>query len=97
MERSDTSQIGYGPTAKALHWLIVMLLVVQFTLAITMPHVGRDSQPAGLVGLHVSFGVLTLAVAVIRIIWRLGHKVPLLADNTPKWQRRLASITHAVL
>jgi hypothetical protein len=34
---------SYTATAKILHWLIVVLLVVQFVVAWTMPHIGRNT------------------------------------------------------
>ena len=34
---------GYTPTAKFLHWLIVVLLIAQFIFAWTMPHIGRNT------------------------------------------------------
>ncbi len=88
---------GYGAVAKALHWTIVLLIVIQFTLGLLMPHVGRGVQPVGLIGLHVSFGALTLAVALVRLAWRLAHPVPLETDNVPAWQVRVAAVTHMLL
>jgi len=46
--------IGYTGTAKALHWLMVALLIVQFVLAWTMPDIRRHKarhfdQPASFV------------------------------------------------
>jgi hypothetical protein len=34
---------GYTATAKFLHWLIVALVVAQFIVAWTMPHIGRNT------------------------------------------------------
>jgi len=34
---------AYTGTAKFLHWLIVGLLIVQFIIAWTMPHIGRNT------------------------------------------------------
>ncbi len=36
--------LGYTATAKALHWLVVVLLIVQFIVAWTMPHIGRNTR-----------------------------------------------------
>jgi cytochrome b561 len=52
---------GYSSMAKLLHWAIVVLLIVQFTVAWTMPHIGRNTRPDTLINLHLSFGVLILA------------------------------------
>ena len=39
--------MGYSATAKSLHWLIVVLLAAQFTVAWLMPHIGRDTPVTG--------------------------------------------------
>ena len=61
---------GYTGTAKTLHWLILALLIVQFVVAWTMPDIKRDTKPDTLINLHLSVGVLILAVAVVRLAWR---------------------------
>ena len=43
---------GYSATAKSLHWLIVVLLAAQFTVAWLMPHIGRNTPVTTLISLH---------------------------------------------
>ena len=47
---------AYTGTAKALHWLIVALLIAQFAPAWTMPHIGRNTPLTTVINLHFSFG-----------------------------------------
>jgi len=70
------SSHGYTATAMTLHWLILALLIVQFIVAWTMPHIGRNTKPATLISLHFSIGVTILAVAIVRLAWRLTHTAP---------------------
>jgi cytochrome b561 len=93
----NTREPGYGAVAKSLHWLIAALLVVQFAIAWTMPDIGRDSRPEGLISLHLSFGALIVVVIIIRLAWRLMYPVPLLTDNVAAWQNRAAEATHFLL
>jgi cytochrome b561 len=88
---------GYTGTAKLLHWLILTLLIVQFVLAWTMPHMRRDTQPETLINLHFSFGMLVLTVAVIRLAWRAGHGEPVPEDGLPPWQLQSARVVHWLL
>jgi len=88
---------GYGAVAKILHWLIVALLVAQFTVAWTMPDVGRGTRNEGLITVHLSLGAFILVVVIIRLAWRLTHPVPLLTDEVPPWQHRAAQAIHALL
>jgi cytochrome b561 len=88
---------GYTGTAKLLHWLILALLLVQFVIAWTMPHMKRDTQPDTLINLHFSFGVLVLAVAVVRLAWRATHGEPAPENGLPPWQLRSARVVHWLL
>jgi cytochrome b561 len=88
---------GYTGTAKALHWLIVALLIVQFILAWTMPELRRGTKPETLVNLHFSFGILILALAVVRLAWRATHGEPAPEDGLPPWQVRSARLVHWLL
>ncbi len=87
----------YGGFAKALHWLIAALLAVQFAIGWSMPHIGRNTRPDTLINLHLSFGVLIGLLVVLRLAWRIGHPVPLIATSGPRWQQRAAGAGHLVL
>jgi cytochrome b561 len=88
---------GYAGTAKALHWTIVALLIVQFIAAWTMPDIKRDTKPDTLINLHISVGVLILFVAVLRLAWRAGHAEPPPEDGLPPWQVQSARAVHWLL
>jgi cytochrome b561 len=89
--------LGYTGTAKALHWVIVALLIVQFVLAWAMPDIKRDTKPDTLINLHLSFGALIVAVAIVRLGWRLTHREPEPHDGLPPWQVQSARIMHWLL
>jgi cytochrome b561 len=98
MIKAPASPVGYGPVAKALHWAIVGLLACQFAIAWTMPDIGPGTtQPDRMIDLHLSFGILILLVIVVRLLWRIGHPVPLLAANVPRWQQLAATAGHHTL
>ena len=88
---------GYTGTAKALHWTIVALLIVQFIAAWTMPDIKRDTKPDTLINLHISVGVLILFVAVLRLTWRAGHPEPPPEDGLPPRQVQSARAVHWLL
>ncbi|MBU1359400.1 MAG: cytochrome b [Gammaproteobacteria bacterium] len=85
---------SYRPTAKWLHWLVVLLVATQFSISFLMPDIGRNTVPGTLINLHLSFGIVILAVMAVRLVYRLGHPVPLDAADAPKWERALARATH---
>jgi cytochrome b561 len=88
---------GYTLTAKSLHWLIVALLIVQFTAAWTMPHIGRDTPVTTLISLHFTMGIVILVVAIVRLVWRVTHGEPKPQDGVPPWQVASARIVHWLL
>ena len=87
---------GYGPTAKALHWTIALLVAAQFLVAWTMQVPEEGQARTASFNLHASIGATILILMVIRLIWRAAHPVPLLAD-LPAWMRVLSGTTHAAL
>jgi cytochrome b561 len=89
--------IGYSPLAKLLHWLIVVLLIIQYTVAWFMPHIGRNTVPETLINLHFSLGTIILAVAVLRLLWRLTHPEPTPMDKIAPWQLVTAKTIHYLL
>ena len=97
MQASDTS-IRYTHTAIALHWLIAALVIVQFAWGWWMQEIPK--QPVGprvdAFNLHKSVGMMILALMVVRILWRIGHRPPPL-PSMPSWQARAAHLTHIAL
>jgi cytochrome b561 len=92
-----TKIASYTSTAKSLHWLILALLVVQFTAAWTMPHIGRNTPVTALISVHFTMGIVILAVAVVRLGWRATHGEPEPEAGVPRWQTTLARIVHWLL
>lgn len=88
---------GYTGTAKALHWLIVALLIAQFIFAWIMPEIRRDTPATTLISLHFTFGIIILAVAIVRLAWRVTHREPEPKDGLPPWQTKSATIVHWLL
>jgi cytochrome b561 len=88
----------YGHVAVVLHWLLAVALFAQLTLGWWM--VGLPKSPPGLragwFNLHKSVGLAIAAVALLRVAWRLTHRVAVPAF-LPRWQQRAARANHALL
>lgn len=71
-------QLGqrYNPVARAFHWLIVGLLVVQYSTELVLPYVLPKSAEDSLTAWHLSVGPTILLLMVLRLAWRLTHAVP---------------------
>jgi cytochrome b561 len=88
---------GYNGVAKGLHWLILVLLVVQFGVAWTMPEVDRDTKPVDLIAWHLSIGVLILLLMLVRLGWRAISAVPPPPADLSPPLRLLLRATHFLL
>ena len=93
---SDRSETGYGAVAKALHWLIFLLLAAQYAVGSIMPHIGGRTPNTSWVSWHLSIGAAIMFFIVLRLIWRIVRPVELL-PAMPAWQRHLATATHLSL
>lgn len=67
---------SYNGIAGFLHWLIVVLPVVQFTVAWTIPDIGRDTKPVDPIAWHLSIGTFILLAMLVRPGWRAVSAVP---------------------
>jgi cytochrome b561 len=90
-------ETGYTATAKLLHWLVAALLIMQFTVAWFMPHIGRNTKPDSIINLHFSFGAVILLVVILRLGWRWTHREPAPLDGIPPWRAKSARAVHTVL
>jgi cytochrome b561 len=84
----------YTPTAQALHWLIALLIVVQFVLARMAAHLPLGARKLALLAEHKSFGMTVLMLAVVRLAWRLKNRPPPLPRDMHRVERLLARATH---
>ena len=87
----------YGATARALHWLIALLIVAQFVLARMAAHLPLGAHKLALLAEHKSFGMTVFALAVIRLVWRLKNPAPPLPTDMRRIERFLAHAAHVSL
>jgi cytochrome b561 len=91
---TDRSQ--YGTTAKVFHWLVVALLVVQYSIGWLMPDIHRGMKPGAAMAFHISIGTVIFILIVLRLAWRLTHPVAPDGSLAP-WQRLSSEAAHWLL
>ena len=86
-DRFDRISIG-------LHWLTVLLIVIQFASAWLRESVDHNSPIAvSLLMAHLDSGVLVWVVAVARLIWRHNFAyLPPFPPSMPKLQQTIAKV-----
>lgn len=89
-------KLRYGTTAKAFHWVIVVLIAVQLPLGWLMPDIRRGMIPGSAMALHISIGITILVLIVLRFLWRLTHPVAP-ESYLPAWQRVSSEAVHWLL
>lgn len=72
----------YDPISKMFHWLIVVLVAIEFLVAITMPETRGQTEVRTLSELHFSFELLILGVIILRGIWAIIHLRPFVTDKS---------------
>lgn len=88
----------YTRTAQALHWLIFLLVVLQMLFVLIRPVIQRGiTNPQLSVTVHMSIGLLILALVLFRIIWRFFNAPPPPPRGTPWWESLLAILVHYAL
>ncbi|WP_448206950.1 cytochrome b [Azospirillum sp. sgz302134] len=96
-QESGREFAGYTPVAMVLHWVMALLLIVQYAIAWTMPEIRRGTQPETLINLHLSFGLLIVILLLCRLAWRLTHPAPPPPAGLPGWQNAASSLIHWLL
>ena len=88
---------SWGAPAKALHWIIAVLVLIQVVLgfmAVTWP---LSPAKLDLFVLHKSTGMLVLALVLIRLAWRAANIIPLAASGSLALEQSAAKLCHFLL
>jgi len=98
LESAETSTAAtqaddrFDGTSIMLHWLTVILIVIQFSSIWVRESIGHQSSlGAVLLSLHWTSGVLTWFVALARLAWRYSSAhLPPFPPSMPKLQQTIA-------
>jgi cytochrome b561 len=83
----------YSGVAKALHWSIAGLVVLQVILAKLAEESASELQELALLVNHRSVGITVLALAIVRLAWRLYRPAPAPLPM-PAWQKTTSQVAH---
>ena len=85
----------YTRVAVWLHWTIAALILAQLVGGIVMHKLPNSvSFKFEAYQMHKSFGLVVLALSLVRLGWRLTHRPPAVLATHAPWERALARITH---
>ncbi|AMN45638.1 hypothetical protein ACG33_00660 [Steroidobacter denitrificans] len=89
--------LRYGAIAQFFHWAIVALVITQFVLANMAEDLPLGVAKVAMLARHKSVGITILGLMLLRLLWRWLNPVPAMPNTVPRWQQRVAHITHALL
>jgi cytochrome b561 len=88
------SSTGYGWIAILFHWTIAILIIGQWALGWTMEHLVGPRLAFGLIQWHKSVGLLILALALLRLLWRFANPRPVLPPEMGRLEKSAARSAH---
>jgi cytochrome b561 len=104
---SDAGHAGYGLVTRALHWAMALLLALQLLVGYAIERaddllewaVDRwlGGEDGVLVAVHLRLGLVILALATVRLVWRRTAGLPPWAPGLSPTERRIAHRTEQVL
>ena len=88
----------YTRPAILFHWLIAVLIIGAFTMGLVMTDIpGITPAKLKYYSWHKWAGVTILALATLRLLWRLSYRAPAYPATMPRWQQSAAHYLHTVL
>ena len=87
----------WGGISQLLHWMVAILILVMAYLGLTMGDLPNGPDKIKTYALHKSIGITILALVALRLLWRFHAGTPKPVPGSPRWQERIASLTHAAI
>ncbi|WP_295002403.1 cytochrome b [uncultured Dechloromonas sp.] len=89
--------MNYTKTAKALHWLMAILLFGLLALGFYMHDLPLSPDKLKLYSWHKWAGVTAFLLVGFRLLWRFANRPPALPDSMPKLMQFAAHAGHLLL
>ncbi len=90
--------LRYTRPAILFHWLIALLIIGAFTLGLVMTDIpGLTPTKLKYYSWHKWAGVTVLALAALRLLWRLAHRPPVYPATMKRWEQSAAHHLHTLL
>ncbi len=89
--------LKYPKPMRIMHWLMAVLVIGLLAVGLLMGDMADSPAKWQVYGLHKSFGIIVLALLIIRIGIRLKSTVPPLNPTFSTLIKRLANLNHLAL
>lgn len=83
----------YGLVAITFHWFMAVLIILLVAFGLYMTRIPVSLAKLKLYGWHKEWGLLVLALVMLRLVWRIGNQTPLLT-GLAGWEKLAAYSVH---
>lgn len=88
----------YPLSIRLLHWLMALMIITMLAIGLYMANLPDDApNKYDLYPLHKSFGMIVMALVLIRIPARLLASIPTPHEGLKNWEVSLSHIVHGLL
>lgn len=91
------TESSYGVIAKGFHWLLFLMLTFMIAAGNFLASMPKGPEKLQAAGMHKSFGLVVLALILLRLVWRLVNVTPKDPEGTPAVQNLMAHAMHWAL
>jgi cytochrome b561 len=87
----------YGVVTKTFHWVIAIDFICVMLAGLYLAELASNEMKLHYFKYHKEFGMLVLFLAAPRLLWRLYAGSPDFVASLHNWEKRTASVIHALL
>ena len=88
---------SWGSVSRWFHWVLGVTIIGMIAYGWWMNHFPARADRFFYRSIHADIGYVVLLLTVLRLVWRGVNPTPALPDETPRWGRILARVSHGLL
>ncbi len=88
---------SWGTLSRAFHWILGFAIIGMLAYGWWMNHFPARADRFFYRSIHADLGYLVLLLTAIRLAWRGVNATPALPQDTTRWQRIAARVSHGAL
>ena len=92
--REQHPLLRYSNVAVTIHWLTVVLILIQLWLGFTFADMPRGPEKMAFFTWYKTVGATILLLSIVRLIYRLKNPPPPFPPELPRWERVVAVWNH---
>ena len=95
MIRNTTA--SWGSVARGFHWGLAAAIIGMIAFGWWMNHIPARPDRFFYRSIHADIGYVVLLLTLLRLVWRGVNPTPVLPEDTSRWHRIAARVSHAAL